>query len=198
MATGNNADTVCKVPNKHAVNPQPLSLSTLGAGGQVSSSAFFFFKSNFTHWFSFYSQIAFPGFGYWPRWYADTFRNLSLKAALPNYLNDTELRNRNLCDIVTYMYKEGVVPNRNLALDRIEEGVSGIMCPPLWDRASCFPATHAGQMSVIPCMAEFNEVYYDTTGRRAFLMTFTPGVNFINALRTAFTLVDPESVKNTW
>ena len=113
-----------------------------------------------------FSQIAFPGFGYWPRWYADTFRNLSLKAALPNYLNDTELRNRNLCDIVTFMYKEGVVPNRNLALDRVEDGVSGIMCPPLWDRASCFPATHAGQMSVIPCMAEFNEVYYDTTGRR--------------------------------
>ena len=39
------------------------------------------------------------------------------------------------------------------------------MCPPMWDRASCFPATAPGQLSIIPCMAEFKEVYYDTTGR---------------------------------
>jgi len=29
------------------------------------------------------------------------------------------------------------------------------------------------------------------------LMKLTPGLNFINVLRTAFTLVDPKSVKNT-
>ncbi len=29
------------------------------------------------------------------------------------------------------------------------------------------------------------------------LMKLTPGVNFINILRTAFALVDPESVKST-
>jgi len=29
------------------------------------------------------------------------------------------------------------------------------------------------------------------------LVKLTPGVNFINVLRTVFTLVDPESVKNT-
>ena len=28
-------------------------------------------------------------------------------------------------------------------------------------------------------------------------MKLTPGLNFINILRTAFTLVDPKSVKNT-
>jgi hypothetical protein len=49
-----------------------------------------------------------------------------------------------------------------------EDGsASGVMCPPLWDRASCFPATPAGTLSVIPCMAEFKEIYYDTSGKAA-------------------------------
>ena len=70
------------------------------------------------------------------------------------------------------MYKKGVVPSQSYGYeDRILESgpASATMCPPMWDRASCFPATHAGQMSVIPCMAEFNEVYYDTTGRTRFV-----------------------------
>jgi len=37
--------------------------------------------------------------------------------------------------------------------------------------------------------------YVKTTSKT--LMIFTPGVNFINVLRTAFALVDPKSVKNT-
>ncbi len=39
-----------------------------------------------------------------------------------------------------------------------------------------------------------------STGAKAalvLLMKLTPGFNFINVLRTAFTLVDPKSVKNT-
>ncbi len=32
---------------------------------------------------------------------------------------------------------------------------------------------------------------------RKVLVKLTPGFNFINILRTTFTLVDPESVKNT-
>jgi hypothetical protein len=33
---------------------------------------------------------------------------------------------------------------------------------------------------------------------RKMLMESTPGLNFINVLRTAFTLVDSESIKNTY
>ena len=72
-----------------------------------------FFNKNAKHLFC--HQIAFPGFGYWPRWYADTFRNLSVSVfeGQPRYSNDTEQRNKNLCDIVHYMFNHGgIVPNQ--------------------------------------------------------------------------------------
>jgi len=41
-----------------------------------------------------------------------------------------------------------------------------------------------------------NLLFYKKCTRK-MLTKLTPGVNFINILRTAFALVDPESVKNT-
>lgn len=64
---------------------------------------------------NFFRQIAFPGFGYWPRWYADNFRTWSSKLleGHPSYANDTEQRNKNLCDVVHYLFKKyELLPDR--------------------------------------------------------------------------------------
>jgi len=38
----------------------------------------------------------------------------------------------------------------------------GSVCPPYWDRISCWPPTAAGTTAVIPCMAQLNGIFYDT------------------------------------
>jgi len=89
-------------------------------------------------------------------------RNLSL-GALDKHsssFNDTERRNSFLCDIIHVMYNSGIMPHKDVAVG----SGSLAMCPPMWDQASCLPATPAGHVSVIPCMAEFKDVYYNTTG----------------------------------
>ncbi len=39
-------------------------------------------------------------------------------------------------------------------------------CPPLFEGASCFPATPPGTLRVIPCMESYAGVLYNTSGRR--------------------------------
>lgn len=38
-------------------------------------------------------------------------------------------------------------------------------CAPSFDRISCWPASPANQLTVIPCFAELNGVKYDTQGK---------------------------------
>ena len=33
-------------------------------------------------------------------------------------------------------------------------------CPPMWDGASCFPPTLAGQTAILPCMDNFGGTFY--------------------------------------
>ena len=37
------------------------------------------------------------------------------------------------------------------------------VCEPLWDGASCVPATTVGNHAVFPCMTMYNHKFYDTS-----------------------------------
>ena len=39
-------------------------------------------------------------------------------------------------------------------------------CAPFWDKVSCFPATEAGEQSVIPCPEYILGTAYDTSGKK--------------------------------
>lgn len=43
-------------------------------------------------------------------------------------------------------------------------------CAPFWDQASCFPATEAGEQSVIPCPEYILGTAYDTSGKKTFFV----------------------------
>ena len=83
-----------------------------------------------------------------------------------------------MCAIVIRMYdEEGLYPTKYtpiLPLDKEMAENSGMkLCSPFWDSLSCFPATPAGEVKVIPCMAEIQTVHrdqiynykYDTTSK---------------------------------
>ena len=43
-------------------------------------------------------------------------------------------------------------------------------CAPFWDQASCFPATEAGEQSVIPCPEYILGTAYDTSGKKTIFV----------------------------
>ena len=79
--------------------------------------------------------------------------------------NDTYRRNSAKCDILAALFENGIV-------DSVVSGIERA-CPPLFDRASCFPATPAGILRIIPCMESYKGVEYDTTGKiNTFVFVF--------------------------
>ncbi|TRY79517.1 hypothetical protein TCAL_09333 [Tigriopus californicus] len=100
--------------------------------------------------------IAVPGMGFLPQWFVRQFESLSDQLKIDElFRNDTWRRNKANCDIVSQLFESGIVP--------IPSEVNS-WCPPLYDNASCFPATPVGQVMVIPCMSEYSGVPYDTSG----------------------------------
>jgi len=108
---------------------------------------------------------AVAGFGFLPRWYAQQLRDFSRQMGIDERwpgltdANDTLARNSAKCGVVRQLFEAGVVPNG----DELDPG-GGEICSPLFDGASCFPATSAGEVRVIPCMDSYGGVQYNTTG----------------------------------
>ena len=51
------------------------------------------------------------------------------------------------------------IPNSINSVDNsFHESSEDRLCSPLWDTLSCFPATPAGRLQVIPCAAEIRTV----------------------------------------
>lgn len=104
-------------------------------------------------WSDMRQLIAFPGFGFLPRWYATYLFNFTRgfpEAFLSNYSA--------MCNVVSQFYDAGISP-----VAPVNGGSAQNTCSPLWDTASCFPATVAGQVSVIPCPAEVSGLFFDTS-----------------------------------
>ena len=38
------------------------------------------------------------------------------------------------------------------------------VCPPMWDGASCLPASLESSLAVFPCMTYYNQQFYNTNG----------------------------------
>ena len=52
-----------------------------------------------------------------------------------------------------------------LPFDAAAEDSSGaVLCPPLFDNASCYPATPAGLLMEIPCMEQYHGIRFNTSG----------------------------------
>ncbi len=98
------------------------------------------------------TKLPFPGFGFWPKSYAEILYDFTLKYGYVEFFNDR----RSICDIVTNV-------DLNLGLSDVFADSNEPKCPPMWDDLSCFPATVAGQISVIPCPEEIKGVPYDTS-----------------------------------
>ena len=109
------------------------------------------------------APVKFPGFGFWPLWYWETFRNLTVSRNVTQTAASSGERNRAMCDIVDELFAAGLQPVSHdllaAAADTAEDTVAQL-CQPLWDEVSCFPATPAGLTRVIPCMSEFDGVRY--------------------------------------
>ena len=117
------------------------------------------------------SVVPVPGFGFLPRPFYSQFLNLSrtlqLDRLFPDQVeaNDTFRRNSAKCDIVVQLFQAGVLPFAEGDNDDASSS-SSRLCAPLFDGASCIPATPPGTLRVIPCMYSYAGVQYDTSGKK--------------------------------
>ena len=102
--------------------------------------------------------LAVPGFGFLPRWFLAQLESHSEEMGV-GAINDTWLRNSAKCQIVEFLFGQGVFPS-NAGSDP-----PAAMCPPLFDNASCYPATPAGRLMEIPCMEEYHGIRFNTSGK---------------------------------
>ena len=95
--------------------------------------------------------LAFPGFGFWPKWYAEYVYAASTQIGLDDSFFESDA---NICNIIQTLHPD--ISNGS------SDSSQGKICGPLWDELSCFPAAVAGQISEIPCPEEIKGVPYDT------------------------------------
>lgn len=93
-----------------------------------------------------------PGFGFYSTEWSNQFHSLVNDLGL-SVINNTERRNSAMCQVVDYLWQQ-----QNRSDDAPH-------CSPLWDNASCFPATPEGTVRVIPCMKEFSGVVFGSAGK---------------------------------
>lgn len=111
------------------------------------------------------APVKFPGFGFWPLWYWEMFRNLTITRNITETAVDSNDRDMGMCDVVKDLFGQGLTPIDDHLIDTPLGDPKPTDCSPFWDGVSCFPATAPGQTRFIPCMAEFGGVQYDTSGR---------------------------------
>ena len=107
--------------------------------------------------------LAVPGFGFLPRWFLAQLESHSEEMGV-GAINDTWLRNSAKCQIVEFLFGQGVFPSASSAASD-ESDPPAAMCPPLFDNASCYPATPAGRLMEIPCMEEYHGIRFNTSGK---------------------------------
>ena len=107
--------------------------------------------------------LPFPGFGFRPRNYAETVKELT--ETIPQVVAQHEL----LCDEVInkIMYQMYDTPDAGTN----QTNTQMLQCEPFWDKISCLPATNAGQLSVIPCPSKILDQHYDTSSKLFFHKT---------------------------
>lgn len=118
--------------------------------------------------------LAVPGFGFLPQWFYEKVESVSDEVGF-NAINDTWRRNSAKCQIVELLFNESIFPFASRAAEsdadadagaREAQTESAAMCPPLFDNASCFPATPAGHLMEIPCMEEYHGIRFNTSGKQ--------------------------------
>ena len=109
------------------------------------------------------APVKFPGFGFWPLWYWETFRNLTVSRNVTQMEPSPGERNEAMCEIVKELFAAGLQPVSHDLLASDTDKPYTELCQPFWDGVSCFPATMAGLTRVIPCMSEFDGVRYTGT-----------------------------------
>ena len=104
--------------------------------------------------------LPFPGFGFWPRNYAETVKQLTETIPQVVAQHDT------LCDEVInkIMYQMYDTPDADGSADGNQTNTQ-MQCEPFWDKISCLPATNAGQLSVIPCPSKILDQHYYTSSK---------------------------------
>ena len=105
-----------------------------------------------------------PGFGFLPFWYYEQMEHLAREFNIDQmFMNDSASRDQSRCDIVQLLFNNSVMP--------VEYDDPSRMCPPMFDNASCFPATPPGVVVTIPCMSSYLGVPYNISGKNRKLQS---------------------------
>ena len=105
-----------------------------------------------------YRIVSVPGFGFFPYIFYEHMEHFARELRIDQtFVNDSMGRGQSRCDIVKALFENGVMP--------VEYDNPSEMCPPMFDNASCFPATPPGEVVSIPCMSSYLGVPYNSSGK---------------------------------
>ena len=79
---------------------------------------------------------------------------------MPDIVSHPQLFCENIITMV-YYHQQDYNPVQNNGSEAVLPN-----CAPFWDKVSCFPATEAGEQSVIPCPEYILGTAYDTSGKK--------------------------------
>lgn len=106
-----------------------------------------------------YRVVSVPGFGFFPYLYFEQLEHFARQLGIDQkFMNDSTSRDQARCSIVKALFDSGVMP--------VDYEDQGAMCQPMFDNASCFPATPPGQVVAIPCMSSYLGVAYNSSGKK--------------------------------
>ena len=108
--------------------------------------------------------LAFPGFGFWTRNYAEYLANITHD--IPDIVSSPQLFCENIITML-YYHQQDQNPLQNNGSEAVVPN-----CAPFWDQVSCFPATEAGEQSVIPCPEYILGTAYDTSGKKLIFFKY--------------------------
>jgi len=101
-----------------------------------------------------------PGFGFFPSQMKEELEE-EAQAFLREGLNITGVQNLSVADIDMYKCTMVTVAWRHF-FPWLQDLPPQEVCEPLWDGASCVPATSVGEHAIFPCMTMYDHKFYDT------------------------------------
>jgi len=105
--------------------------------------------------------VAVPGFGFFPSIMKEELEEEAQDFLREGLVNITGVQNLSVADIDMYKCTMVTVAWRHF-FPWLQDLPPEEVCEPLWDGASCVPATSVGAHAIFPCMTMYNHKFYDT------------------------------------
>ena len=105
--------------------------------------------------------VLMPGFGHFEPWYHKHLLDMESRLGLAK--SNMTMYSSQMCTVVKLLFEQGITPHGQLSQEELAN-----YCEPFFDEASCVPSAPLGQLSIFPCMSEYQNVPFNTSGKKIY------------------------------